>query len=164
MKTILFICYPDVDSPIGGVKQIYRQVELLCSLGFDAKVLHQNPDFRASWFESTAPVTDIAKYLAQGPCANSDLIVFPETWVQNIPNYLPGIKKVIFNQNAYYTFGLNGSFDSSLLSYYYHNDVIGIVTVSEDNRQYLVSGCGLPSESVYCLLNGIDSTLFYPPQ
>ena len=51
-----------------------------------------------------------------------------------------------------------------MLSYYYHNDVIGIVTVSEDNRQYLVSGCGLPPERVFCLLNGIDSSLFFPPQ
>ena len=36
MTRILFVCYPDLDTPIGGVKQIYRQVSLLNELGFDA--------------------------------------------------------------------------------------------------------------------------------
>ena len=28
-RRLLFVCYPDTNHPIGGVKQIYRQVELL---------------------------------------------------------------------------------------------------------------------------------------
>ena len=36
---LLFVCYPDTNHPIGGVKQIYRQVELLHQAGWSAWVL-----------------------------------------------------------------------------------------------------------------------------
>ena len=51
-RRLLFVCYPDTNQPISGVKQIYRQVELL--LG-DAYVLQEQPGFRADWFSSKAP-------------------------------------------------------------------------------------------------------------
>jgi hypothetical protein len=161
---VFFVCYPDTDHPIGGVKQIYRQVELLCHCGIEAKVLHETSGFRVSWFNSDAPVIDIDSYIKAGPIAETDLIVLPETWVSNIPTYLAGIKKVIFNQNAYYTFGLEGKFDSSILSFYQHPDVLGVVTVSRDNRNFLVNGCGLADSFVHSVINGIDCRLFYPPE
>ena len=165
MRTQLyFVCYPDTDHPIGGVKQIYRQVELLCQCGIDAKVLHEKSGFRVSWFNSDAPVVDIDSYIEGRPNAETDLIVLPETWVANIPTYLTGIKKVIFNQNAYYTFGLEGKFDASVLNFYQHPDVLGVVTVSRDNRNFLVAGCGLADSFVHSVINGIDRRLFYPPE
>ena len=163
MKRLLFVCYPDTNHPIGGVKQIYRQVELLRELGFQAFVLHEQPDFRVDWFSSTAPVLDIQSYLISGPSVEHDLIVLPETWVSNIPHYLPSIKKVIFNQNVYYTFGLDGNFNPSIFRLYSHPDVLGVVTVSQDNYNFLVRGCGFNPNFVYTLLNGIDSSLFHPP-
>ena len=60
---LFFHCFPDKASPVGGVKQHYRQVELLNTLGFEAYVVHQRPGFRASWFPSTAPVVDLAAFL-----------------------------------------------------------------------------------------------------
>ena len=48
------LCLPDVDRAIGGVKQLYRHVEHLVALGWDAAIVTQNPTFRPSWFESTA--------------------------------------------------------------------------------------------------------------
>lgn len=163
MKRLLFVCYPDTNYPIGGVKQIYRQCELLCELGFESYVLHQEPNFRVSWFTSSAPVLDINSYLQSGPSATDDLIILPETWVSNVPHFLPGIKKVIFNQNVYYTFGLDGKFDPNILHYYSHPDVHSVVTVSVDNYDFLVQGCGFNTNFVHVLLNGIDSNLFYPP-
>ena len=50
-RRLLFVCYPDTNHPIGGVKQIYRQVELL-GAGWDAYVLQEQPGFRANWFSS----------------------------------------------------------------------------------------------------------------
>ena len=49
-RRLLFVCYPDTNHPIGGVKQIYRQVELLHRAGWDAYVLQEQPGFRATWF------------------------------------------------------------------------------------------------------------------
>ena len=163
-RRLLFVCYPDTNHPIGGVKQIYRQVELLAAAGLDASVLQQEPGFRADWFASNAPVLDLASYLASGPSAERDLIVLPETWLGQVPGYLVGIPKVIFNQNAFYTFGLEGRCDENTLELYQHPDIIGVVTVSDDSRDLLVRGCGIDPERCHTVLNGIDPALFHVPQ
>jgi hypothetical protein len=162
-RRLLFVCYPDTNHPIGGVKQIYRQVELLAAAGLEAWVLQQEPGFRATWFESSAPVLNLASYLASGPNADRDLIVLPETWLTNVPSYLVGIPKVIFNQNAFYTFGLEGRCDERTLELYQHPDIVGVVTVSDDSRELLVRGCGVAAERCHSVLNGIDPELFHVP-
>ena len=86
-RRLLFVCYPDTNHPIGGVKQIYRQVELLHKAGWDAHVLQEQPGFRADWFSSDAPVLDLEAYKASPPNADTDLVVLPETWLTNVPRY-----------------------------------------------------------------------------
>ena len=162
-RRLLFVCYPDTNQPIGGVKQIYRQVELLHKAGWDAYVLQEQPGFRADWFSSEAPVLDLKAYQASQPSAENDLVVLPETWLTNVPSYLPGIPKVIFNQNAFYSFGLSGTCDNRTLELYRHSDIQAVVTVSQDSRDLLVEGCGIPAESCFALINGIDRQLFYAP-
>ncbi len=162
-RRLLFVCYPDTNHPIGGVKQIYRQVELLHTAGWDAYVLQEQPGFRANWFKSDAPVLDLEAYKASPPNADSDLLVLPETWLTNVPHYLPGIPKVIFNQNAFYSFGLSGSCDNRTLDLYRHQDIQAVVTVSNDSRDLLVEGCGIPTERCFALINGIDRKLFHAP-
>ena len=163
-RRLLFVCYPDTNHTIGGVKQIYRQVELLHQQGWDAHVLQERPGFRPDWFSSQAPVLDLASYLASGPSAERDLIVLPETWLTNVPGYLPGIPKVIFNQNAFYTFGLEGRCEADTLQLYHHADIRGVVTVSQDSRALLVHGCGIATERCHVVINGIDPALFYAPE
>ncbi|KZR70231.1 hypothetical protein PMIT1313_00540 [Prochlorococcus marinus str. MIT 1313] len=162
-RRILFVCYPDTNSPIGGVKQIYRQAELLQQNGWDALVLQQEPGFRADWFESKARVIDLKSYLDSPPTADHDLIVLPETWLKNVPSYLVGIPKVIFNQNAFYSFGLESNCDPSTLELYQHPDIKGVLTVSEDSRRLLVEGFGIDKNHCTALINGIDANLFYVP-
>ena len=48
---ILFFC-PSFDTPIGGVKQIYRQVDVLNELGFNAFVLHPENNSKETWFKN----------------------------------------------------------------------------------------------------------------
>ena len=163
-RRLLFVCYPDTNHPIGGVKQIYRQVELLNQAGLQAWVLQQEPGFRADWFTSSAPVLDLASYLASPPSREGDLIVLPETWLTQVPGYLAGIPKVIFNQNAFYTFGLEGRCEPTTLELYRHPDIVGVVTVSDDSRELLVRGCGVPAERCHTVLNGIDPALFHAPE
>ncbi len=166
MKTsrrLLFVCYPDTNQPIGGVKQIYRQVELLSRAGWDAYVLQEQPGFRANWFSSEAPVLDLEAYKASPPSADNDLVVLPETWLANVPQYLPGIPKVIFNQNAFYSFGLSGTCNNRTLDLYRHSDIQAVVTVSNDSRDLLIEGCGIPAERCFALINGIDRQLFHLP-
>lgn len=52
---LLFIC-DDVNSPTGGIKQIYRQVDVLNSNGFNAFVLHRHYGFKCTWFQNQTPI------------------------------------------------------------------------------------------------------------
>ena len=162
-RRLLFVCYPDTNHPIGGVKQIYRQVELLHRAGWDAHVLQEQPGFRANWFESSAPVMDLDSFKQSHPSSDRDLLILPETWLNNAPQYCPGIPKIIFNQNAFYSFGLHGDCNARTLELYQHPDIHAVVTVSNDSRNLLVEGCGIPSDRCAVLINGIDQTLFHAP-
>ena len=162
-RRLLFVCYPDTNHPIGGVKQIYRQAELLHNAGWDAYVLQEQPGFRATWFENSAPVMDLESYKQSHPSADRDLLILPETWLNNAPRYLPGIPKIIFNQNAFYSFGLNGDCNTNTLELYKHPDIHAVVTVSEDSRNLLVEGCGIAKDRCAVLINGIDQKLFHAP-
>ena len=50
-QRLLFIC-DDVNSPTGGIKQIYRQVDVLNANGFNAYVLHRHYGFKCTWFSN----------------------------------------------------------------------------------------------------------------
>ena len=66
---------PDLPSPSGGIKVIYRYVEHLCALGHDARVWHGTPGFAYESWGSIAPVdTGIELDFAAG-----DVLVMPET-------------------------------------------------------------------------------------
>jgi hypothetical protein len=54
-QRLLFIC-DDVNSPTGGIKQIYRQVDILNSNGFNAFVLHRHYGFKCTWFKNETKV------------------------------------------------------------------------------------------------------------
>jgi len=162
-KRLSFLCYPDTNHTIGGVKQIYRQVELLHQAGCQAQVIQEQRGFRPDWFGSDTPVQCLEDFLASGISADRDLIVMPETWLTNVPRYLPGVPKVIFNQNAYYTFGLDGRVDPCTIGLYRHPDIAAVVTVSRDNADLLVEACGVDPSRCFTVINGIDSQVFFPP-
>ena len=52
---ILFIC-PDINKPVGGIKQIYRQVDVLNKNGFQAYILHENNNFKCTWFNNETKI------------------------------------------------------------------------------------------------------------
>ncbi|MCR4030942.1 MULTISPECIES: glycosyltransferase [Flavobacterium] len=54
-KRLLFIC-DDVNTPTGGIKQIYRQVDVLNANGFNAYILHRHYGFKCTWFANETQV------------------------------------------------------------------------------------------------------------
>ena len=54
-RRLLFVCYPDTNHPIGGVKQIYRQVEMLHKAGWDAYVLQEQPGLQGRLVQERSP-------------------------------------------------------------------------------------------------------------
>jgi glycosyltransferase involved in cell wall biosynthesis len=123
--------------------------------GFSAAVLHAKPGFRCTWFDNQTVVKSSQEVQFQ----KTDMLVFPETWVQFIKGKMPGIKKVIFNQGAYLTFagGIHDWHPSE--SPYTSADTIGALVVSEDSRQYLAYV--FPDLAVFRVHNAIDPSLFY---
>ena len=46
--TIYFFC-PDLGHVLGGIKQIYRHVDVLNANGFDACIVHRTKGFKITW-------------------------------------------------------------------------------------------------------------------
>lgn len=74
MTRILFECL-DWPHPAGGIRRIYRHVEILTSYGYDARILHHSPGFRATWFRSSARVDYWTESYRIG---TGDVLVIPE--------------------------------------------------------------------------------------
>jgi hypothetical protein len=91
---------PDHAEASGGIRSIYRHVELLVAAGRDAAVWHLDPDFRFDWFDSPAPILRGVEL----DLDETDLLVVPEVMVTAGPDPAPGCRKVIYNQNHFYTF------------------------------------------------------------
>src|SRR3954462_10674104 len=122
---------PDIPRPMGGVRMLYRHVDILNANGFDAAIVHLSPGFQVDWFEHTTRVLSMPVTLK-----SEDIAVFAEVGGLKIGRWAPGNRKVIFNQNAYYTFlryPLEGQVDTP----YLHPEVIGAIVLSQDSQRYL---------------------------
>jgi glycosyltransferase involved in cell wall biosynthesis len=74
MATIYYFC-PDATQPSGGIKTLYRQVQLLNDAGQEAAIVHQNPGFRVEWHGYKVPVVAAAEL---PPLNSGDCLVIPE--------------------------------------------------------------------------------------
>jgi hypothetical protein len=154
-KSTLYFFTPDLPHVLGGIKQIYRQVDVLNANGFDAWVVHRKKGFKVDWFEHQTRVMYEPAPLRR----NLDIGVFPEIWGPKINQFGKEIHKVIFNQNAFYTWKaqpLRGPFEPP----YLNPQVIAGIAVSDHNRQFLK--CLFPRLPVYRIKYSIDPRLFYP--
>lgn len=163
---IRLLCLPDIDQPIGGVKQLYRHVEHLCRLGYDAAVLTSSESFRPSWFISDAPSSSLSAAYQLGQLSpQSTILVVPETYVNvdfsdfygfNLSNFA----RVVFNQNAYYSFA-NSSEPSRIASFYNSSNVIHVLSISEDTHDFLSFNLSVPDHRLSRIINAIE-TSFVP--
>ena len=78
MSRILYFC-PDFPQPSGGIKTLYRHVQRLAGMGFDAWIVHQQRPFLVTWHGYEAP----ALWLSERPqFAPQDVLVIPEVMPQ----------------------------------------------------------------------------------
>jgi hypothetical protein len=71
---ILYECL-DLTAPSGGVRRLYRHVEILSAHGLPASILHHRRGFRAGWFPNDVPIEYWEKDFALAP---DDILVIPE--------------------------------------------------------------------------------------
>ncbi|MFG6457133.1 hypothetical protein [Roseateles sp. BYS96W] len=95
MTRIVYVS-PDSNSPTGGIKVIYKHVELLRRLGADAYVMHIKPGYRCDWFENSAPIISL------GELQQTDLVMVPEIMtILATQLHGMGIRYCMFVQNGY---------------------------------------------------------------
>ena len=152
-RAIFYICSA-MSKPRGGVKQIYRHVDILCRHDHPATVVHPIPGFRATWFENTTPVIDRTQFRAAFR-PHHDVVVIPEGVALEAMLVAP--HRVIFNQNAYYGFVALGPDVPDPDPY---RNIAAALVVSEHNAELLRFAC--PGLDVVRVLCGVDSGLFRP--
>jgi len=151
---ILALC-PEYNIPSGGIRKIYHHVDVLNSNSFSACVLHQTTGFRTKFFDNKT----VIRYTPQTPLLPSDVLILPEVVGPPLAATAPGVPKVIFNQNSYYTFKGYGLEADALQTPYGTREVLATLVVSEDSRQYLAYA--FPGHRVFRIHNAIDPALFH---
>lgn len=159
------LCLPDIDHAIGGVKQLYRQVEHLVALGWDAAMVTEAAGFRPSWFCSDAPTWSLAQCAQRGDfTADSTLLLLPETYLGvDLQSFrgldLSSLAKVVFNQNGYYTYGQGGeTLAPQLQSFYDDPSVLQVLSISENTHTLLHRNLGISDQRLSRIINAIEPT------
>jgi len=184
---VYFLC-PDSDHPTGGIKVIYRHVDILNHHGVTSRVLHQKKGFRCTWFENDTAIAytrfPLGSLLSRArnkirgtldpdgirtiPLAGgssseigpSDILVIPETRGPDLADIGRGIPRVILNQNAFLTFK-HFSFDTNNRKNPYADPTVRAVLVnSEHVEQYLHHA--FPRLVTHRFYLSIDPKLFFP--
>ena len=155
--TRVYYLAPHLAAASGGVRNIYRHVDSLNSLGIDAAVVHAKAGHRADWFANKTRVLD-AGQVSLGP---RDLLVVPECYGPGLGGLPDGIRVVIFNQGAYHTFD-RIPFENTEPGAPYAGlaDVVGLLTVSQDSAALL--RYGFPSMAVSIARPVVDGSVFHP--
>jgi glycosyltransferase involved in cell wall biosynthesis len=156
-RRLFFVaCFSEQDRPSGGHKMLYRHVDILNRNGINASILHVTPGFRYSWFENETRIS----YLSPGLIGLNDVLIIPETLGCMAASLAPGVKKVIYNQNCYYTFSNYPFSKEDMRNSYSDRSLVGVIVVSEDSKRYLQYS--FPDLPIFRIRYCIDSHIFYP--
>ncbi|WBB69604.1 glycosyltransferase [Micromonospora sp. WMMD812] len=152
--TVYYLC-PDYDTPSGGVRTLYRHVDVLNDAGIPAALMHHRKGFRCGWFPHRTRVTDVAS----SPLGPDDLLVLPETEARLFPRLPPGLRHLIFNQSGHLTWDV----DAERVSRHHREspDLVGVLVASEHTRDLLEHAFGQP---VHRVRPSVDPLLFAPPE
>lgn len=156
-ETRVYYLAPSGMTPSGGVRVIYRHVDMLNSMGISAAVLHDRNGFRCGWFENDTRLQQLDSLHFRA----NDILVVPECYGPGLQFLPDDCRKMIFNQNAHHTFDqipLNSSTAGHPLAGV-HN-ILSLMTVSEDNAELLEYA--FPDVRVEVVRNVVDSKLFHP--
>jgi hypothetical protein len=154
--TAWFIC-PDFNSPSGGIRKIYRCVDILTGAGLQAAIMHTRPGFRCDWFEHATPIVSSTRAAVK----RDDVIVVPEIYGGNIRKLPPNVRQVIFNQNVYITLNTLAEGMTNAAPYLNNPELASILVVSQDNVD--VIRYIFPDAPVHRLRLGIDLSIYHPP-
>jgi glycosyltransferase involved in cell wall biosynthesis len=152
----IYILCPDDNRPVGGIKALYRHADILVRHGYNASIIHRKKGFRCTWFENDTRVD----YIHRINPDTFDFVVIPEVNGPRAAEIFPDAKKIIFNQNAYYTF-TGYSLDPRERDTAYTNpNLLSVIVVSEDSRAYLAHA--FPHLKICRIHKSVDGARFRP--
>jgi len=151
MSRILYECR-DLTFPAGGVRRLYRHVEILNKHGMDARILHHTPGYTTEWFKTQVPVDYWTPDYKFGP---DDILVIPEGHVDVMRRSMSlPCKRVVIALNWGNIFrGLKVGEDWRSFG------ITHIIAGSHYEAQFILSSMGLSSTVI---VSGIDTELFAP--
>lgn len=182
-RKIYFIC-PSVSVPYGGIKQIYKYVNILNSHGYDAAVLLKKKKKKDNaWYPFTkiSYHYELIKNIENSSKSNNHknsfyekikllfhhffshqiekdaLFVFPEIYGKSFHKTIPDHQYLILNQNCYYTFQGYG-YDYQEGNPYLNKNCLGTVVASENAQKYF--DLAFPLHNSHKIRLGIDTELF----
>jgi hypothetical protein len=147
----IYYLAPHLAEPAGGVKVMYRQVDLLNEMGIEAAILHEPEGFRATWFANETRIVSAESINLRA----NDVLVIPECYGPGL-SLLPDVRVYIFNQGAYHTFDLIDDADP----YAAVPNLQGMLTVSVDSQELLEFA--FPGTPLWRTRPVIDRKIFYP--
>ena len=160
----IYVLSPDNNGASGGIKILYRHVDVLNRNGYTASVVHQKKGFRCTWFKNNTPIA----YLNDITINDDDFLVIPEIFgphiynLSNLAQISKKSKKVIFNQNCRYTFlGQNIASVTApglKLPYSDNEQYVATMVVSDDSAHYIKSL--FPQQKVFRIHNAINIDTF----
>ncbi|MDK1374004.1 MULTISPECIES: glycosyltransferase [unclassified Sinorhizobium] len=156
VRPTIYFLTPDYQRPSGGIRVIYRHVDMLNSAGMDAFVLHQRRGFRCTWFENRSRIA----YVGDTMVLRGDILVIPEVCVDILDRLPPGTEYVIFNQNVHLTWDAKTRFTAK--HYAPGSGLKGVIAVSKHNQEAL--GYAFEHVDVRRVHVGIDSGMFHPAE
>ena len=141
---VIYGC-PAINVPTGGIKVIYKQCELLKSLGVQSYIWHPgSPDFRCTWFVNQVQTIDQHQL---NPA--TDFIILPEIWVgTSVFGSLKsmGFKVGVYVQNAYLTHVKHDESPKSLAENLLEADLV--LSISLDTSSYLANVLRVPLHKI----------------
>lgn len=152
MSRIVYVS-PDSNAPTGGIKVIYRHVELLRAQGVEACVLHFKRGFRCDWFANTAPV------IALEDLRTTDLVMVPEIMTV-LGNQLQGmgIRYGLFVQNGYLVLPTAPMADIERC--YRHAELV--LSISDDTTGMLTGVFPFLHDKIVRVKYSVDTSRFRP--
>jgi hypothetical protein len=155
-KPTIYVFAPDLAHPLGGMRMLYRHVDILNANGYEAYIVHTKRGFEITWFEHLTAVLRGPVKLEEG-----DVAVYSEIGGLNISQWAKGKRKVIFNQNSYYTF-MRYPLSGRVKTPYMDPEVVGTIVVSEDSKRYLEYV--FPKLPIYRIRYSINPKVYYPQE
>lgn len=92
---MIYFITPDINTATGGIKQIYRQVDILNRNQIEASILHENEGFKCTWFANNTVIHYNKNIFAEIEKLNPKKVQL--TWKNRVKILLKSIKNFKLN-------------------------------------------------------------------